>query len=166
MKRRIHGKMANTPASTGQPVVQESTIVQHSRTGADKLASKENTKPTSYPLPSSSTENIPIHVTQKDAQRFPISKRMIALLRHGTLPRDEDGAIEIWRSKEEFKSAVPNSVHWPIRLWTGHLQKKAEDIRRYFSFARIILRHKFFTSELSKVIRERILWIHLYWTTC
>ena len=52
---------------------------------------------------------------------FPISKRMITLLRHGTLPRNEDGAIEFWRLKKEFKSDFPNSVYWSIRMWIAHL---------------------------------------------
>ena len=47
----------------------------------------------------------------KDAQSFPIKKKMIALLRHGTLRRDEDGAMEFWKLKEEFKSGVPTSKH-------------------------------------------------------
>ena len=48
---------------------------------------------------------------------------MIALLRHGTLPRDEGGAMEFWRLAAEFKSAFPNSVHWSIRLWIDHLHE-------------------------------------------
>ena len=48
---------------------------------------------------------------------------MIALLRHGTLSRDEDGAIEYWRLKMEFKSAFPYYVYWSIRLRIDHLQK-------------------------------------------
>ena len=35
---------------------------------------------------------------------------MIALPRHGTLAREEDGASEFWRLKEEFKSVFPNSA--------------------------------------------------------
>ena len=79
---------------------------------------------------------------------------MIALLRHGTLPRDGDGAMEFWRLKEEFKSAFPNSAHWPIRLWIEAVFKKAEDMRRNLSFALVTMGHKFFTSELFKVIGE------------
>ena len=28
---------------------------------------------------------------------YPVSKKLIYLLRHGSLPRDNDGAIEFWR---------------------------------------------------------------------
>ena len=120
-------------ANTGQLVFQEPSIVEHSRRETDKPIAKAKPKPTSNPLPSSSTEQIPIpgrklieielqeHML-KDAQRF--SFWMIALLRHGNLPRDEGGTVEFWRLKAEFKSAFPNSVHWSIRLWIDHLQKR------------------------------------------
>ena len=31
---------------------------------------------------------------------YPVSKKLINLLRHGSLPRDNDGAIEFWRIKD------------------------------------------------------------------
>ena len=31
---------------------------------------------------------------------YPVSKRLINLLRHGSLPREDDGAIEFWRIKD------------------------------------------------------------------
>ena len=30
---------------------------------------------------------------------YPVSKQLSTLLRHGHLPREEDGAIEFWRSE-------------------------------------------------------------------
>ena len=74
---------------------------------ADKPVAKARPKPTSNPLPSSSTEKIPVRKRnwidiepqeqmQKDAQSYLVSKRMNALLRHG-VPRDEDGAVGFWR---------------------------------------------------------------------
>ena len=51
-----------------------------------------------------------------------VSKRMVALLRHGT-PREEDGAIEFGRLKEDLKSKFPNSVRWSLGMWIDHLQK-------------------------------------------
>ena len=39
---------------------------------------------------------------QKDAQSYLVSKRMIALLRHG-VPRDEDGATEFWEIAGGFQ---------------------------------------------------------------
>ena len=31
---------------------------------------------------------------------YPVSKELSTLLRHGDLPREDDGAIEFWRLKE------------------------------------------------------------------
>ena len=31
---------------------------------------------------------------------YPVSKQLSTLLRHGQLPREEDGAIEFWRLKD------------------------------------------------------------------
>ena len=34
----------------------------------------------------------------------PVSKRLSTLLRHGDLPREEDGAIEFWRLKDYLRN--------------------------------------------------------------
>ena len=77
----------------------------------DEPTAKGKPKPTSNPLPSSSLEQISIHQRKwidtepsqedmsKNSQSYPDSKRMIALLRHGTIPREESGAIEFCRLK-------------------------------------------------------------------
>ena len=156
-KTRTFGDDENNSASTGQPVAKEFTIVEHSGAIADKSAAKAKPKPTSSPLSSPSPTGIPIPERnrieiepqghkQRDAQSFPISKRMLALLTHGTLPRDEDGAIEFWSLKAEFRSAFPNSLYWSCGQT---ICKRRGDIRRDFSFVLILIGPKFFTSELS-----------------
>ena len=42
---------------------------------------------------------------------FPVSKRLSTLLRHGHLPREEDGAIEFWRLKDDPRSEFGNSQY-------------------------------------------------------
>ena len=38
---------------------------------------------------------------QKDSlSDYPVSKKLIHLFRHGSLPRDNDGAIDFWRIKD------------------------------------------------------------------
>ena len=69
--------------------------------------------------------------TPKDAQSFTISKKMIALLRHGTLPRDVHGAMDFWRLKKENKSGFPNSTHWSIQLWIDHLKTGGGHKKRF-----------------------------------
>ena len=152
----------NDSEATGRLVQQETKIVKHSRTKADKPAAKAKPKPTSAPPSSHSHTSIPIQEREwhdvepqehksKDAPSLTVSKKMFAFLRHGTLLRDQDGAAEFWKLNEEFRSGFPNFVCWP---------------KKDFSFVLILLDHEFFTSGLSKVIPERILWIRLYWTTC
>ena len=43
---------------------------------------------------------------------YPVSKQLSALLRHGRLPREDDGAIEIWRIKEYLRNDLERSQHW------------------------------------------------------
>ena len=75
---------------------------------ADKPKAKAKPKPSSNPFTSSSTEQIPSHGSKwiyneiqepmfQDAQSYPVSKRMITLHRHGTIPRDKDGPYEFER---------------------------------------------------------------------
>ena len=35
---------------------------------------------------------------------YSVSKKLINLLRHGSLPRDDDGAIEFWRLKDYLQN--------------------------------------------------------------
>ena len=37
-------------------------------------------------------------------QAYPVAKRLKTLLRHGQLPREEDGAIEFWRLKDYLRN--------------------------------------------------------------
>ena len=48
---------------------------------------------------------------------FPVSKRLITLLRHGHLPREEDGAIEFWRLKDCLRNEFENSQLWSDEMW-------------------------------------------------
>ena len=60
-KTRTLGEIENKSEGTAQSVVQESGILEHSQTGADKLVAKEKPKPTTYPLSLPSPTSIPIH---------------------------------------------------------------------------------------------------------
>ena len=117
----------NDSEGTGRPVQQETRIVNHSPTKADKPAAKAKPKPTSAPPSSHSQTSIPIQEREwhdveprehksKYAASFTVTMKMIAFLRHGTLPRDQDGTIELGRLKEEFRSGFPTAVFWPIRV--------------------------------------------------
>ena len=43
---------------------------------------------------------------------YSVSKKLINLLRHGHLPREEDGAIEFWRLKDFLHNRFVHSRHW------------------------------------------------------
>ena len=43
---------------------------------------------------------------------FSVSKKLINLLRHGSLPREDDVAIEIWRVKDYHQNHFVSSQHW------------------------------------------------------
>ena len=48
---------------------------------------------------------------------YSLSKRLSTLLRHGDLPREEDGAIEFWRLKDYLRYEFENSRHWSGEMW-------------------------------------------------
>ena len=48
---------------------------------------------------------------------YPVSKQLSTLLRHGDLPREDDGAIEFWRSKDYLRNHVDQSQHWSDEKW-------------------------------------------------
>ena len=46
-----------------------------------------------------------------------MSKQLSTLLRHGHLPREDDGAIEFWRFKEYLRNDLVQSQHWSDEMW-------------------------------------------------
>ena len=50
-----------------------------------------------------------------------MSKRLSTLLRHGDLPREEDGAIEFWRLKDCLRYEFENSRHWSDEMWKSRM---------------------------------------------
>ena len=52
---------------------------------------------------------------------YPVSKRLSTLLRHGDLPREEDGAIEFWSLKDDLRYEFSNSRHWSDEMWKSRM---------------------------------------------
>ena len=48
-------------------------------------------------------------------------KRPSTLLRHGDLPREEDGAIEFWRLKDYLRNEFENSRYWSDEMWKSNM---------------------------------------------
>ena len=80
--------------------------------------SKAKAKPQRRTLANSSTRTLPIgERTWTDIEAedyspiaYPVSKQLSTLLRHGHLPREDDGAIEFWRLKTSSEPCLSIST--------------------------------------------------------
>ena len=87
--------------------------------------SKVKAKPQRRELAGSSTRTIPIgeiswtgvEPGQHSISDHEVSKKLIHLLRHGSLPRDNDGAIEFWRIKDDLQKYFLHCHHWSDDKW-------------------------------------------------
>ena len=61
----------------------------------------------------------------------PVAKRLNTLLRHGQLPRQEDGKIESWRLKDYLRNDFENSQHWPDEMWKSKMQGDGGNKKRF-----------------------------------
>ena len=46
---------------------------------------------------------------------------MNTLLRHGEVPREEDGTIEFWRVKDDLRNRFETSQHWSDDVWKNKM---------------------------------------------
>ena len=54
---------------------------------------------------------------------YSVSKKLINLLRHGSLPREDDGAIEFWRLKGHLQNHFVHSRHSSDEKWKSTMAK-------------------------------------------
>ena len=105
------------------------------------FASRSNAKakPQRRTPASSSTGTLPIRerkwtdVEPEDCSSiaYPVSKQLSTLLRHGHLPREEDGAIEFWRLKEYLRNDLVQSQHWSDEKWKSTMAKGGGNMKRF-----------------------------------
>ena len=82
--------------------------------------SKAKAKPQRRDSASSSTRTTPIRERfwtdvepgESSISDYEVSKKLILLLRHGGLPREDDGAIEFWRIKDDLQKYFLYCPHW------------------------------------------------------
>ena len=98
--------------------------------------SKAKTKPQRREPAGSSTRTTPIgeriwtdvEQGENSISDYEVSKKLIRVLRHGNLPREEDGAIEFWRNKDDLQKYFLHCHHWSDDKWkksmTGGGDKK------------------------------------------
>ena len=133
--------------------------------------SKAKAKPQKRDSASSSTRTIPVGErtwTDIEPQKYsfsdyPVSKKLVNLLRHGSLPRENDGAIEFWRIEDYLQNHFMFLSTFGLAKSGRAAWQEEEESRKYFSIV-LILQEQFCTSELSKVIQDAILLILHYRT--
>ena len=101
--------------------------------------SKAKAKPRRPTSACSSTRTVPIReriwidiepVAQSD-QAYPVAKRLTTLLRHGHLPREEDGAIECWRLKDCLRNEFEHSQYWSDEMWKSKMAGGGGNKKRF-----------------------------------
>ena len=103
-------------------------------------------KPQRRESASSSTRTIPIgERTWTDVEPgeysisdYEVSKKLIHILRHGSLPRDNDGAIEFWRikdnlqkKKKDLQKYFPHCHHWSDGKWKKSMARGGGNKKRF-----------------------------------
>ena len=91
--------------------------------------SKVRAKPQRRDPASSSTRTLPTWErtwTDIEPQKYslfdyPVSKKLIYLLRHGSPPRDNDGVIEFWRIKDHLQDHFVFCHHWSDEKWKSSM---------------------------------------------
>ena len=92
---------------------------------------KAKAKPQRRISVSSSTKTVPtgerswtvVEPQEYSSIDYPVSKQLITLLRHGNLPREEDGAIEFWRLKEYLRNDFVRSHQWSDEMRKSTMAK-------------------------------------------
>ena len=101
--------------------------------------SKANAKPHRRISASSSTKTVSIgertwtDIEPQDYSSidYPVSKKLTTLLRHGSLPREDDGAIEFWRVKEYLRNDLERSQHWSGEKWKSTMAGGGGNKKRF-----------------------------------
>ena len=68
--------------------------------------------------------------TQSD-QAYPVAKRLNTLVRHGQLLREEDGAIEFWRLKDDLRNKFKHTQHWSDDMRKSKMQGAGGNKKRF-----------------------------------
>ena len=103
---------------------------------------KANAKPQKRDSASSYTRTFPIgERTWTDVEpgkhslsEYSVSKKLIHLLRHGNLPRDNDGAIEFWRIKDHLQNHFLYCHHWSDEKWKSSMAGGGGGQRKIFQY--------------------------------
>ena len=89
---------------------------------------------------------------------LPVSKRLTTLLRHGHLPREEDGAIEFWRLKDWLRNEFENSQHWSDEMWKSKMAGGGGNKKRVQYCTESIRTKNSLSSSSSRSFRTQSHW--------
>ena len=101
--------------------------------------SKDKTKPQRRTSASLSPKTIPIgertwtdiEPQEYSLSDYSVSKKLINLLRHGSLPREDDGAIDFWRIKDHLQNHFVFCHHWSDEKWKSSMAGGRGNKKRY-----------------------------------
>ena len=101
--------------------------------------SKAKAKPQRRKLAGPSTRTIPIgkriwtdvEPGEYSLSDYAVSKKLIHLLRHGSPPGENDGAIEFWRIKDILQKYVLHCHHWSDDKWKKSVAGGGGNKKRY-----------------------------------
>ena len=101
--------------------------------------SKAKAKPQRRTSASSSSKTIPvgertwtdIEPEEYSLSDYSVSKKLINLPRHGSLPREDDGAIEFWRIKDYLQNHFVYSQHWSDDKWKSTMARGGGNKKRF-----------------------------------
>ena len=101
--------------------------------------SKAKAKPQRREPAGSSTRTIPIgeriwtdvEAGEYSISDYEVSQKLIHLLRHGSLPREDDGAIEFWRIKDNLPEHFLYCHHWSDDKWKKTMARGGGNKKTY-----------------------------------
>ena len=113
----------NNEQETSEMQFEDFALKSNARDFASR--SKAQAKPQRRNPASSSTKTVPIEerkwtdVEPEDysSAAYRVSKQLSTLLRHGHLLREDDGAIEFWRTEDDLQKHFLYCHHWSDEKW-------------------------------------------------
>ena len=127
----------NNEQETSEMQFEDYALKSNARAFASR--SKAKAKPQRRTSASSSTKNIlvgertwtDIEPQDYSLNDYSVSKKLINLLRHGSLLREDDGAIELWRLKVYLQNHFVYSQHWSDEKWKSTMAGGGGNKKRF-----------------------------------